>query len=227
MGLGDLLGGAFDNLFVHGRSDRGLMSLMDEGELVPATVYAVRCIPNSESSEWYYGPDLTPLTGGPLRVTVRQQLPKEPERAHLGATLMVRHLDGQVAIDWPATLERAGAADPAATSLRIRQLKEPIPPGIDDRELNRKRLERGIRADARIDAFAAEVVMGSPTDSYRLDLTVMDGGGGRAVAVGRTRVPPYAAHLLAVGGTVPVAVDPSRPDRVTIDWATAAERAAG
>ncbi len=225
--LGDIVGDALSNLHVAGRSDRKLVRLMTEGELVPASIYAIRSVTNSESTEWYYGLDLTPLTGGPLRVTVRQTLAKEPERAYLGATVMVRHLDGEVAIDWPATLERAGSPDPDATSLRIKQLKKPIPPGIDDGELNRKRLERGTRVDARIDDFAEEVVLGSPTDAYRMGVTVIEPAGERRVEIGRVRVPPYARRLLGVGAVVPVAVDPGRPDRVTVDWATAAERAAG
>ncbi len=224
--LDDFAGDVLSNLFTGGRTDKKLSRLMEEGELVPATIDAIRLVVNDEVTEMSYGLDLVPLTGGPLRVTVRQHIPKEPERAHLGATVMVRHLAGQVAIDWPATLEAAGAPDPEATSLRIKQLREPIPPGIDDREVNRKRLERGVRVEARLESLEPSIVFGMPTDAYRVTATLLEPTGDRVVELGRLRVPSYALHLFVVGAVLPVAVDPGRPDRITVDWPTAAERAA-
>jgi hypothetical protein len=222
----DLVFDALGNLFTPGRTDKKLARLMAEGELLPARIYAIRYRPDSESTDdWCYGLDLQ-TTGGPLRVAIRQHIVKEPERAMLGATIMVRHLGGQVAIDWPATLERAGAPDPAASSFRIKQFKHPLEPGVEDRSLNRKRLQQGTRMDARIEQFEPKMVFGMPTDAYRMSVTLLDAGGERSAALDHANVPAYARALVQRGAVVPVAVDPSRPERITIDWATAAERAA-
>ena len=42
--LDDVVGDALGNLFVGGRTDRKLQRLHDEGELVPATIYAIRIV---------------------------------------------------------------------------------------------------------------------------------------------------------------------------------------
>lgn len=42
----------------------------------------------------------------------------------------------------------------------------------------------------------------------------------------RELVPSYAHALAVAGGLLPVAVDPKRPERVTIDWPAAAMAAA-
>ncbi len=224
--LGDLVSDALSNLLVVGRTDKKLDRLMRDGELLPATIYGIRLRPNSDGGdEWVYGLDLQ-TTNGPLRVAVRQQLLKEPERAALGAAVMVRHAAGQVAIDWPATLERAGAPDPEARSYRTRQLKEPIAPGIEDRGLDRRRLERGTRVEARVERVEPKLAFGMPTDAFRLALTVLDPAGDRHAELGHVNVPAYARSLVRVGAVLPVSVDPARPDRITVDWATAGERAA-
>src|SRR5690349_12844976 len=103
--VGNLVGGVFDNLFTGGRTDKKLARLAQEGELVPATIYAIRVVTSADNAdEWTYGLDLT-TTNGPLRASVRQRLIPEAWRAPLGGRVLARHLDGRVAIDWPATLE--------------------------------------------------------------------------------------------------------------------------
>lgn len=224
--LGDLVSDALSNLFVFGRTDKKLDRLMREGELLPATIYGIRLRPNSDGGdEWVYGLDLQTTTG-PLRVAVRQQVLKEPERASLGATVMVRHAAGQVAIDWPATLERAGVPDPEARSYRTRQFKEPIAPGIEDAGVDRKRLERGTRAEARVERVEPKLAFGMPTDAVRLALALLEPAGERRVELGHVNVPAYARSLVHAGAMLPVVVDAARHDRVTVDWPTAGERAA-
>jgi hypothetical protein len=84
--LDDLLGGALHDLWTPARRDKGLERLAAEGELVPATIYAIKVKRRSEDADvWHYGLDLI-ARGGPLRA---------------------RHLDGRVAIDWPAAGEAA------------------------------------------------------------------------------------------------------------------------
>lgn len=224
--IDDVLGDALGNLFTGGRADKRLARLAEQGELVPATIYAIRVVSRGEDAdEWTYGLDLD-TTAGPLRAAVRQQLIPDPWRAALGARVLARHLDGQVAIDWPATLDAAGAAH-HASFMAIKTLKAPLEPGIDDGRINRKRLRDGVRAAALIVSSAPVEVMGMPTHNRRLELRIDADGGPRTVLLEREYVPPYASTLAIAGARLPVAIDRRRADRVTIDWPSAAQTAAG
>ena len=223
--LDDLFGGALDNLFVGGRTDKALQRLAEEGELVPATIYAIRVVEKSDGDEWYYGLDFT-TTNGPLRAAVRQQLLQEPWRAPLGARVLARHLDGRVAIDWPATLAEHGVRANSGL-LAGKTLKRPLEPGVEDGTVNAKRLREGTRVEAELLAEEAVSALGMPTQTRRLELRLHEPAGPRDVTVKREQIPPYAATLAVAGARLPVAVDPKRPDRVTIDWPAAAEAAAG
>ena len=224
--LDDLVGDALGNLFTGGRSDKQLERLHEEGELVPATIYAIRIVSKGEDADEYsYGLDLV-TSAGPVRASVRQQLIPDPWRAPLGARVLARHLAGAVAIDWPATLDEAGVAHQAGF-IAIKTLKTPLEPGIDDARIDHRRLRDGIRADAQILSSEPVEVMGMPTQNRRLELRVDDEAGPRTVLLKRELIPPYAHALAVTGGRVPVAIDPKRPDRVTIDWPSAAEAAAG
>jgi len=220
--LDGIFDGALDNLFVSGGGDKALERLHERGELVPATIYAIRVVTRSDSAdEWTYGLDLV-TSGGPLRVAVRQRLIPDPWRAPLGGHVLARHLDGQAAIDWPATLDEAGVAH-QASFIAMGTLKKPLQPGIDDDTINRKRLRDGTRTEAQIVSSRPVEVMGMATENRRIELRVED----RTVVLKRELVPPYAQALAVAGAMLPVALDPKRPERVTIDWPTAAMDAAG
>jgi hypothetical protein len=229
--LGDLVdnvfGGIFDNLFTGGRTDKKLARLAEEGELVPATIYAIRLVVKSDSAdEWTYGIDLV-TSNGPLRASVRQRLVPEAWRAPLGARVLARHLDGRVAIDWPATLAEAGV-DTDHGLMAGKTLKRPLEPGVEDGSVNAKRLRTGTRTEAEVLAVEEVTVMGMPTENRRMELRLEDAavGGPRTVVSKREHVPPYVQSLAVVGARVPVAVDQKKPDRVTVDWPAFAEAAA-
>ena len=223
--LGDVVGDALGNLFTGGRSDAKLERLHEEGELVPATIYAIRVVSKGDAADEYsYGLDLA-TSAGPLRAAVRQQLIADPWRAPLGGRVLARHRAGAVAIDWPATLDAAGVPQQAGL-IAIKTLKTPLPPGVDDERIARRRLRDAIRADAQILSSEPVEVMGMPTENRRLQLRVDDDAGPRTVLLERELVPPYANALAVAGARVPVAIDPKRPGRVTIDWPSAAEAAA-
>lgn len=224
--LDELLGGVFDNLFTGARRDRKLERLAAEGELVPATIYAIKVVTHSETADdWYYGIDLV-TSAGPLRASVKQQLIPDAWRAPLGGRVLARHLDGRVAIDWPATLAEAGV-EPQTGLLAGKTLKKPLEPGIQDGYVNGKRLRDGTRTEAEVLANELVEVLGMPTQNRRLELRLDGPGGSRTVLLKQQYVPPYAVALAEVGARLPVAVDPKRPDRVTVDWPAAAEVAAG
>lgn len=224
--LDDVVGAALGHLFVGGRTDKRLARLAEHGELVPATIYAIRVVSKGEDAdEWTYGLDLA-TSAGPLRASVRQSLIPEAWRARLGARVLARHLDGDVAIDWPATLDAAGVAHDASI-LALKTLKTPLPPGIDDGRINHRRLRDGIRTEAVIVSSAPSELMGLPTENRRIELRIEADDQPRSVLLKREYVPAYAVRLAVAGARVPVAVDRKRADRVTIDWPGAAEAAAG
>lgn len=224
--LGDLASDALSNLFLAGGNDKRLRRLAEEGELVPATIYAIRVVVKADSAdEWTYGIDLV-TSAGPLRASVRQHLSPDAWRATLGARVLARHLDGRVAIDWPATLAEVGVESPTGL-LADKTLKRPLEPGVVDTNVSAKRLRDGTRAEAELLSAEPLDVMGMPTQSMRLELRLDDAavGGPRTVTLKREHVPSYAWTLARAGARLPVAVDPRKPDRVTIDWPAAAEAA--
>ena len=220
-----ILDDIFGSLFVGGRRDRGLERLAQHGELVPATIYAIRVAGHSDSpDDWTYGLELV-TSAGPLRASVRQQLVPDAWRAPLGARVLARHLDGRVAIDWPATLTEAGVEPPTGL-LAGKTLSTTLEPGIDDDRIDRKRLASGRRVTADVVASDPVVILGMPTQNRRLQLLLRDPVSPRTVVLARELVPQYAASLAVTGARLPVAIDPKRPDRITIDWPRAAEAAA-
>ncbi len=220
-----LLDGIFDQLLVGGRTDRKLKRLAEQGELVPATIYAIRVVGRSEGADdWTYGLDMV-TSAGPLRASVRQQLVPDAWRAPLGARVLARHLDGRVAIDWPATLTEAGV-DPPTGLLAGKTLTTTLEPGIDDDRIDRKVLTEGRRLEALVVASEPVLVMGMPTQNRRLTLRLEDPRSPRTAVLAREHVPPYAQALGVAGGRLPVAINPKKPDRVVVDWPGAAEAAA-
>ena len=224
--LGDIVGDALGNLFAAGRTDAKLERLREEGELVAATIYAIRVVSKSDAvDEYSYGLDLA-TTAGPLRASVRQQLIPDLWRAPPGARALARHLAGAVAIDWPATLDELGVLHQA----RLHRDQDPEDAAATR---HRRRTDRpadgcatGSRTEAHILSSEPVEVMGMPTENRRLQLRLDDDTGSRTVVLKREFVPPYAAALAVAGVRVPAAIDPRRPDRVTIDWPSAAEAAA-
>lgn len=227
MGISDtLFDGVLDNLFTGARRDKKLERLAEEGELAPATIYAIKVVSHSDTADdWYYGIDLV-TSAGPLRASVKQQLVPDPWRATLGSRVLARHLDGRVAIDWPATLAEAGVDSPTGL-LAGKTLKKPLDPGVQDGHVSAKRLRDGTRCEAEVLANEMVELMGMPTQSRRLELRLDEPGGPRTVVLKNEAVPPYAEALAEVGRRLPVAVDSKKPERITVDWPSAAERAAG
>lgn len=210
------LDGIFDRLFVGARKDRGLERLASEGELVPATIYAIRVVGKSDGpDDWTYGLDMV-TSAGPLRASVHQMLIPDAWRAPLGARVLARHLDGRDAIGWPATLLEAGL-EPQAGLLAGKTLTTTLEPGIDDDRMSRKLLAEGRRVRALVVASEPVDVLGMPTENRRLTLRVEDPRSPRTAVLAREYVPPYAAALAVAGTRLPVAIHPQRPDRIAID----------
>lgn len=224
--LGDAVDSAIGNLFFRGgRRDRGLEKLIAEGERLTGIVDGYRVKDGgSEHPDSHWVSLTVNGTSGTFRATVRQTLMPHPERAPLGTRVDVLHRDGKVAVDWLSTLRAMGADTGEITTLVAQKtLKEPLPPGIDDNRLRHEDLEKGTPDTATVTAIEDTVLFGMPTQNKDLHVTLRDG---RTSVITRAFIPHYAVWLMSVGATLPVAVDPKKPDKITIDWKTAAENAA-
>ena len=223
--LDDVFGDLFLGIGPKTRGQRRLARLIRDGERLPGRIDAFKFVYRSDSADDHYVGVTVRGAQGEFRAGVRQQLSPHPEYGTLGTEVLVIHLDGQVAVDWPETLRRMGVATPGDPAvLAGKTLKEPLPPGIDDGRLDTKRLERGHRTTAELLQFVPHEPMGMPTQNWHLDLDLAEGG---HVHVKRAFVPPYAQYLLVTGAVLPVAVDAKKPDKVYVDWPQAAEAAAG
>lgn len=221
-----LLDGVLDGLFQPlARTDRKLVRLIERGERVPGVLDAVRLRAAGDGSEHEIGLTVH-APSGTFRAGVRQQLfLSYGARARLGAEVLVLHLDGKVAVDWPATLAQDGVVLPGNPPVIAgRTLKEPMPPGIHDDGLDRKKLAQWPGTTATVLGAEQVFVMGMATTDLDVELRLADG---RLVVKRKDYVPVYARHLAVPGAEVPVAVDPRKPERVVIDWGLAAERDAG
>jgi hypothetical protein len=204
-------------LFNNSGGDKDLARLMTDGELAPATIYAIRV--QSDGREWSYGLDVQ-TASGPRRLSVRQVLAEEPQLATLGAAVVTHYLDGQVVIDWSATLAGMGVEREVAMG-DFKSLKQPLEAGIQDDRIDTKQLNKWKSGVAKIVSFERssehwnlEVELDARHDATHAQLTDQ-------------LVPSYAEHLLALGTELPVSVDPADFGRVAIDWPAAAENSTG
>ena len=224
--LGDLVGHLVSGDGRSGKQARALARLASDGERLPATIDALKIVDRSDSTAHYFVGVRVRGAHGEFRAAVEQVLQPHPELARLGTAVTVLHLDGAIAIDWPEALRRMGAAEPGdgGEILSAKTLKKSLPPGIDDNRLDTKRLASGVRTTGELVSAERFELMGLATENWNLGLRLADG---RDVQVKRSFVPPYARHLVVVGATLPVAVDAKKPEKVSVDWAGAAEAAAG
>jgi len=147
---------------------------------------------------------------------VNQKL-RPDDSIRLGMPVVVRHLDGNAVIDWPATCD----GDPGIVWAAA---KTPPAPGIVDNMLGLDKARRkGTGAFATIDRASVEDAFMGMAQMLQLALTVRpEGLEAYQVEVKKVKVPHYATHLCVDGTVLPVWVNPDRLDRVTIDWPVAA-----
>jgi hypothetical protein len=158
----------------------------------------------------------------PFVAGVRHEL-RPDDLVRLGMEVAVRHDGARAVIDWSTTCGGRVTAS--------QLLDEPPPEGIDDRTLGDliDLRTRGVAGSARVEGVRARVALRGVLRAVVYDLALMvPGEEPRALELpSGSGAPFYAAHLPVVGATLPVWVDPARPDRPAIDWPAAAMRDPG
>lgn len=146
---------------------------------------------------------------------LRQRL--RPEVVRLGMPVAVRHLDGKVLIDWPAT---CGGRPELVWSA----LKNPPAPGILDHTVGVEKARRkGAPALVTIERASIQDALMGLAQVLVLNLTVRpEGLEPYEVELKNVKVPHYATHLCQDGKVLLAWVRIDRLDRVTIDWPAAA-----
>jgi hypothetical protein len=142
--------------------------------------------------------------------------------------LAVRALDDSVAIDWPATLAPSGV--PATHTLdKWKMMKAPPSPGIVDEEQSlQAAAKKGSPASLAITSISERSVMFGMGSAVDVDVVVhLPGDEPYAALLKSVEVPFYAGHLPVAGAQLPCWVNDRRQDKVTIDWASAANRQPG
>jgi hypothetical protein len=152
----------------------------------------------------------------PFVAGVRQYL--QPDgTARLGMEVVVLHLDGHAVIDWPAT---CGGSNSPVSAL----LKEPPARGITDKTLGLKKATKGVPAQVTISNLQIRDAMMGLSSVLDIDIVVRpDGFDEYDSQLKKVTVPFYATHLAEIGRVLPGWVNPSRLDKVVVDWSAAAE----
>jgi hypothetical protein len=170
---------------------------------------------------WLFALTVRPRGGERFRAGCKQHLTplSARGRVHLGMELPVRHKGHRVVIDWPAMLRGWGIDPIADTPDGWRPLGKPPADGIDDHRMrggHRRRLERGRRTQAEVIACEHAMGMMGRDERWNVRLRLVDDG--RELTLEKVEPPDYAVHMIGLGARIPVAVDPDRPERVTVDW---------
>ena len=178
------------------------------------------------SLRWEFALQVEGASGRSFRAGCRQQLLPHTDRIRLGEVVKVRYDERQrVIIDWSATLEGWGLKGDGTEPIGdYKPLGEPPADGIEDERFkgDRKALAQGRRASALVLSAQQSQSAFGPVANMDVELRVDLGSGeSRDVSLSKLEVPEHARDLLEPGTSLPVALDPKRADRVTIDWAAA------
>ena len=201
------------------RSDR----LLEEGEQMTGRIAGIERKLEDSTTVEYLALEATTLNG-PLRAGLSVRVDRM-ERLRLGMAVLLRvDVDkGRAVLDWPAMTAAWGFGEGSEVQRIVRSAPED---GVRERALDmrvEKRLKKGTPARAVVVDMSQRSAFGMPTENWTVVLSLADG---RRVETAGDEVPFYCKWLVAPGVELPVALDPSKAERATIDWAAAAEEAA-
>ncbi len=175
---------------------------------------------------WVWRVMVRPAAGEPFEATFQQNLDPERRRLYLGCELLLRHdaRGRRAVIDWPAMRTRWGLPESFDKPGNWRPVLGRVDAGIDDHRMrggHRRKLEKGARTTAAVVAATRAQGAFGMLDA-RWDVTLQLTGDGRELTMKKVEPPDYGFHLIGPGAVIPVATDPKRPDRVTVDWVAGA-----
>lgn len=190
-------------------------------------IVAIRVRESSDDSSSRIDEYVLALAPSGRRVALRQRLDPD-DRVRLGMDVATFERDDEVVIDWERTMHAAGVAGSTQT-YGWKTVKDWGGIGIlDESEGRGKATAKGVAAMARIERFEHRSHLGGLATSLAIGVTVaMPGDEPFAVELPRQTVPFYASHLAVTGLQLRCWVDAKRLDRVTLDWAEAAQRHPG
>lgn len=179
-----------------------------------------------DSLRWEFALQVEGGSGASFRAGCRQQLLPHTDRIRLGEAVKARYDEQQrVIIDWPATLEGWGLKGDGTEPIGdYKSLGDSPADGIEDERFkrDRKALTQGERASARVLSAQQSQSAFGPVANMDIELRLDLGSGeSRDVSLSKLEVPEHGRDLLEPGTELPVALDPQKADRVTIDWAAA------
>ena len=201
------------------RSDR----LLEAGEQMTGRIAGIERKLEDSTTVEYLALEAATLSG-PLRAGVSVRTDRM-ERLRLGMAVLLRvDVDkGRAVLDWPAMTAAWGFGEGSEAQRIVRSAPED---GVRERALDmrvEKRLKKGTPARATVVGMSRRSAFGMPTENWTVVLSL---GDGRRVETAGDEVPFYCKWLVAPGAELPVALDPSKAERATIDWAAAAVEAA-
>lgn len=201
------------------RSDR----LLEEGEQMTGRIAGIERKLEDSTTVEYLALEAVTLSG-PLRAGVSVRTDRM-ERLRLGMAVLLRvDVDkGRAVLDWPAMLASWGFGEGSEAQRIVRSVPED---GVRERALDlrvEKRLKKGTAARAVVVEMRQRSAFGMPTENWVVVLELADG---RRVQTAGDEVPFYCKWLVAPGAELPVALDPSKAEQATIDWAATATEAA-
>ena len=213
---------AIDSLLpTGGRKSRRLLT---EGEAASARVVGIRIRTSGDRADrWEYA--LEVLGEAPFRAGCRQSLSTEARtRVRLGGLVPVRHRDGRVIIDEPALSDGEGSDAARTGNVGWKALSKQPTEGVEDQRLDqqRRRARKGMAVTARVDSVESTTAAMGMAERWNIAMTAIDADVHHAIQLERAFVPEYVRELLVAGAELPIAMDPSRPDRAIVDWETAA-----
>ena len=160
--------------------------------------------------------------GGGGKFAIRQRLWPD-EYVRLGMPVVVAvHRDNAI-IDWAATLAASGIPAENSTA-KWKMVKDDGAGGISDETIGLAKWQRkGVPATLEITGIGLVKILGGLAKKNQLTVIVrQDGAAPYETTLTLDQAPHYARHLPIVGAVLPGFVDARRPEKVGIDWPTAA-----
>lgn len=197
--------------------------VLSRGDALSGTIAAIKVSSTGGEHPIRIDEYVVAIGGQNRRLGVRQHLPPT-EWVRLGMPVQVRVLKDDVFIDWAATMAAIGQRGENDTD-GWKPRKDHGRSGIVDENSGVQHAARkGVPAHVRIDALGFHDRLGGIMRALTIDASVViDGDQPYEVALERQDVPFYASHLATVGRVLPAYVERRRLDRVTVDWASAAQ----